>query len=223
MSIGDLEDLEIEVDLLSADTIGIAPGTRAHVERWGGEGVIDARVRRIDPSAFTRVSALGIEEQRVRLLLDITSPPEMRAGLGDRYRVYVRIVVWEGQDVLQVPRAALFRLSALPWGAPGSLNHGAAPVPASLLSLLGDPAVLKVGVGVRYDVSAVRTRNPAFDDKGSFVDLEPVLAARWPRLRKLGLRNIYEDTGGVLGRQVTIDCTTGEFEVMQIPRLGGKK
>ena len=109
LSIGDLEDLEIEVDLLSADTIGIAPGTRAHVERWGGEGVIDARVRRIDPSAFTRVSALGIEEQRVRLLLDITSPPEMRAGLGDRYRVYVRIVVWEGQDVLQVPRAALFR------------------------------------------------------------------------------------------------------------------
>ena len=109
LSIGDLDDLEFEVDLLSADTIGIASGTRAHVERWGGEGVIDARVRRIDPSAFTRVSALGIEEQRVRLLLDITSPPDKRAGLGDRYRVYVRIVVWEGQDVLQVPRAALFR------------------------------------------------------------------------------------------------------------------
>ena len=109
LSIGDLDDLEIEVDLLSADTIGIAPGTHAHVERWGGAGVIDAKVRRIDPSAFTRVSALGIEEQRVRLLLDITSPPEKRAGLGDRYRVYVRIVVWSGQDVLQVPRAALFR------------------------------------------------------------------------------------------------------------------
>ena len=109
LSIGDLTDLEIEVDLLSADTIGIEAGTRAHVERWGGEGVIEARVRRIDPSAFTRVSALGIEEQRVRLLLDILSPPEMRAGLGDRYRVYVRIVVWSGQDVLQVPRSALFR------------------------------------------------------------------------------------------------------------------
>ena len=109
LSIGDLDDLEIEVDLLSADTIGIAPGTRAHVERWGGEGMIEAEVRRIDPSAFTRISALGIEEQRVRLLLDITSPPENRAGLGDRYRVYVRIVVWSAQDVLQVPRAALFR------------------------------------------------------------------------------------------------------------------
>lgn len=109
LSIGDLDDLEIEVDLLSADTIGITPGTRAHVERWGGEGVIEAEVRRIDPSAFTRISALGIEEQRVRLLLDITSPPENRAGLGDRYRVYVRIVVWSAQDVLQVPRAALFR------------------------------------------------------------------------------------------------------------------
>jgi HlyD family secretion protein len=109
LSIGDLDDLEIEVDLLSADTIGISPGTLAHVERWGGEGVIAARVRRIEPSAFTRVSALGIEEQRVRLALDILTPPEGRAGLGDRYRVYVRLVVWSGADVLQVPRAALFR------------------------------------------------------------------------------------------------------------------
>ncbi|MDX5403478.1 MAG: HlyD family efflux transporter periplasmic adaptor subunit [Rhodobacterales bacterium] len=109
LSIGNLDDLEIEVDLLSADTIGIAPGTRAHVERWGGEGVIDARVRRVDPSAFTRVSALGIEEQRVRLTLDILTPPEARAGLGDRYRVYVRLVVWADPAVLQVPRSALFR------------------------------------------------------------------------------------------------------------------
>lgn len=109
VSIGNLDDLEIEVDLLSADTIGIAPGTRAHVERWGGEGVIEAEVRRIDPSAFTRVSALGIEEQRVRLALDILTPPEARIGLGDRYRVYVRLVVWSDPAVLQVPRSALFR------------------------------------------------------------------------------------------------------------------
>lgn len=109
LSIGDLDDLEIEVDLLSADTIGIIPGTRAHVERWGGEGVIEAQVRRIEPSAFTRVSALGIEEQRVRLALDILTPPEGRVGLGDRYRVYVRLVVWSDPAVLQVPRSALFR------------------------------------------------------------------------------------------------------------------
>lgn len=109
LSIGNLDDLEIEVDLLSADVIGITPGTRAHVERWGGEGVIEAVVRRIEPSAFTRVSALGIEEQRVRLALDILTPPEGRVGLGDRYRVYVRLVVWSGSAVLQVPRSALFR------------------------------------------------------------------------------------------------------------------
>lgn len=109
LSIGDLDDLEIEVDLLSADTIGITPGTRAHVERWGGEGVIEAVVRRVDPSAFTRVSALGIEEQRVRLMLDILTPPKGRVGLGDRYRVYVRLIVWSEPAVLQVPRSALFR------------------------------------------------------------------------------------------------------------------
>ena len=109
LSIGDMEDLEIEVDLLSADTIGIGPGTRAYVERWGGAGVIEAEVRRIEPSAFTRISALGIEEQRVRLALDILTPPEGRIGLGDRYRVYVRLVVWSDAAVLQVPRAALFR------------------------------------------------------------------------------------------------------------------
>ena len=95
--------------LLSADTIGIGPGTRAYVERWGGAGVIEAEVRRIEPSAFTRISALGIEEQRVRLALDILTPPEGRIGLGDRYRVYVRLVVWSDAAVLQVPRAALFR------------------------------------------------------------------------------------------------------------------
>ena len=109
LSIGDLNDLEIEVDLLSADTIGIGPGTRAYVDRWGGEGLIEAQVRRIAPSAFTRVSALGIEEQRVRLLLDILTPPEARTGLGDRYRVFVRLVIWAEDEVLQVPRSALFR------------------------------------------------------------------------------------------------------------------
>jgi HlyD family secretion protein len=109
LTIGDLADLEIEVDLLSADAVRIAPGALATVERWGGEGALEARVRRIDPRGFQRVSALGIEEQRVRVHLDILSPAEGRGGLGDAFRVYVRIVTWEAADALQVPVSALFR------------------------------------------------------------------------------------------------------------------
>ena len=109
LTIGDLSDLEIEVDLLSADAVRVPPGAAAEVERWGGPGVLAAEVRRIDPAAFTRVSALGIEEQRVRLRLAFLGAPETRAGLGDRFRVYVRIVVWSAPDVLQVPISALFR------------------------------------------------------------------------------------------------------------------
>lgn len=109
LTIGDLADLEVEVDLLSADAVGLQPGARALVERWGGETVLDAALRRIDPRGFTRVSALGIEEQRVRVLLDFTGPPEARDGLGDAFRVFVRIVTWETDDALQVPVSALFR------------------------------------------------------------------------------------------------------------------
>ncbi|MCL4675663.1 MAG: HlyD family efflux transporter periplasmic adaptor subunit, partial [Pararhodobacter sp.] len=109
LSIGDLADLEIEIDLLSSDAVRVSRDARALVERWGGDGVLEAVVRRIEPAAFTRVSALGIEEQRVRLLLDFTGDASTRPGLGDRYRVFVRVVTWEGDDVLQVPQAALFR------------------------------------------------------------------------------------------------------------------
>lgn len=109
LSIGDIEDLEIELDLLSADAVRVPPQARAVVERWGGEQALEARVRRIEPAAFTRVSALGIEEQRVRLRLDILTPAEERRGLGDRFRVFVRLVIWDGEDVLQLPQSALFR------------------------------------------------------------------------------------------------------------------
>ena len=109
MELGDLHDLDLETDLLSSDAVRVTEGAQALVERWGGEGVLRAVVRRIEPAAFTRVSALGIEEQRVRLRLDFLTPPEERRGLGDRYRVFVRVVVWEGDDLLLVPQAALFR------------------------------------------------------------------------------------------------------------------
>lgn len=109
LSIGDIEDLEIELDLLSADAVRVPPQAQALVERWGGDAVLSAQVRRIEPAAFTRVSALGIEEQRVRLRLDIQTPPEARTGLGDRFRVFVRLILWEGGDIVQLPQAALFR------------------------------------------------------------------------------------------------------------------
>ena len=109
MSLGDLGDLDIETDLLSTDAVRVAVGASAEIERWGGVGVLPAVVRRIEPAAFTRVSALGIEEQRVRLRLDFTAPPADRPGLGDRYRVFVRITVWQGDDLVLVPQAALFR------------------------------------------------------------------------------------------------------------------
>jgi HlyD family secretion protein len=109
LSLGRTDDLEIVADLLSADAVSPAPGARAIVERWGGPGPVEAVPERLDPSARTRVSALGIEEQRVDAVFAITSPPEARTGPGHGYAVYLRIVTWEGAEVMQVPLAALFR------------------------------------------------------------------------------------------------------------------
>jgi HlyD family secretion protein len=109
LQIGRAEDLEVEVEVLSSDAVRIPPDAPAYVERWGGPEALGAVVRRIEPSAFTRVSALGIEEQRVRVRLDFVAPPEERPRLGNAFRVYVRIVEWRGEAVVQVPVSALFR------------------------------------------------------------------------------------------------------------------
>lgn len=109
LSLGRTDDLEIVADLLSADAVGLVPGARAIVDRWGGPKPLDATLRSIEPSAHTKVSALGIEEQRVDAVFDFTSPIEDRAGIGDRFAVYLRIVNWEGEGVMQVPLSALFR------------------------------------------------------------------------------------------------------------------
>jgi HlyD family secretion protein len=109
LEIGDPCALEVEVDVLSADSVRIKVGTAVLFERWGGEAPLEGRVRLIEPVGFTKVSALGIEEQRVLVIADITSPPETWRRLGDGYRVEARFVVWEGDDVLQVPASALFR------------------------------------------------------------------------------------------------------------------
>jgi HlyD family secretion protein len=109
VEIGRPEDLEIEVELLSSDAVRVPSGAEAYVERWGGEAVLAAQVRRIEPSAFTRVSALGIEEQRVRVILDFLAAREERPRLGNAYRVFLRIVEWREEAVVQVPVSALFR------------------------------------------------------------------------------------------------------------------
>lgn len=106
---GDPALLEAKVDLLSSEAVRVRPGARAVIEGWGGENPLAARVRRVETAGFTRVSALGIEEQRVRIVLDLEDPPEARPGLGHGYRIVVRIILAEHEDVLRVPLGALFR------------------------------------------------------------------------------------------------------------------
>lgn len=109
LEIGDPHDLEIVVDLLSTDAVKVKPGADALIEDWGGPGILKAKVRRVDPAGFTKVSALGIEEQRVNTILDITDPPENWQDLGHDFRVFVRITVWHADDTLSVPLSAMFR------------------------------------------------------------------------------------------------------------------
>lgn len=109
LEVGDPAELEIVADYLSRDAVRIRPGTRVQVERWGGEGAIEARVRLVEPSGFTKISALGVEEKRVNVILDFVTPPAERAGLADGFRVETRIFVFECEDVVQVPTGSLFR------------------------------------------------------------------------------------------------------------------
>lgn len=109
IELADPTNIEIEVDVLSTDAVKIQPGTRMIVDHWGGDRALEARVRMVEPSAFTKVSALGIEEQRVNVIADFIDPPKQRRALGDGYRIEARLVVWESDDVLVVPAGALFR------------------------------------------------------------------------------------------------------------------
>jgi HlyD family secretion protein len=115
LEIGDSEDLEIAVDVLSQDAVRIRPGDLVVLEHWGGERPLEARIRVVEPSAFTKISALGVEEQRVWVVADLQSSAAERARLGDGYRVEARIIVWQAEDVLQVPVGALFRLPDEGW------------------------------------------------------------------------------------------------------------
>ena len=109
LEIGDPAALEVEVDLLSADAVRIQPGTRVVFARWGGEGALEGVVKVIEPAGFTKVSALGVEEQRVWVIVAFTSPASQWQRLGDGYRVEASFILWEQPDVLQIPASALFR------------------------------------------------------------------------------------------------------------------
>jgi HlyD family secretion protein len=109
LEVGNPQSLEVMVEVLSTAAVKIGVGARVLLDRWGGEQVLEGRVRVVEPAGFTKVSALGVEEQRVRIIVDIASPPEQWRSLGDGYRVEASFVLWQGSDLLLIPTSALFR------------------------------------------------------------------------------------------------------------------
>jgi HlyD family secretion protein len=109
LEVGDPADLEVRIEVLSRDGVAVQPGARVLLEQWGGSEPLTARVRWVEPSAFTKISALGVEEQRVYVVADFVDPWERRRSLGDGFRVEARIVTWEADRALQAPAGALFQ------------------------------------------------------------------------------------------------------------------
>lgn len=106
LQVGHPSELEIVSDVLSTEAVKVRPGNPVLIENWGGEGVVHAQVRTVESSGFMKISALGVEEQRVNIVMDFIDPP---GRLGDGYRMDIRIIVWEGNHILTVPASALFR------------------------------------------------------------------------------------------------------------------
>ena len=109
LEVGDPTDLEVRIEVLSRDGVAIRPGARVILEQWGGPAPLAARVRLVEPSAFTKISALGVEEQRVYVVADFTDPLDQRPTLGDNYRVEAHVVTWENPAALRAPAGALFQ------------------------------------------------------------------------------------------------------------------
>lgn len=109
LEIGNTSELEIVIDVLSTDATKIQPGARVYLEQWGGAGSLSGRVRLVEPAGFTKISALGVEEQRVNVIADFDEPKEKWQGLGDGYRVDARIVIWETEQAIKIATGALFR------------------------------------------------------------------------------------------------------------------
>ena len=116
LEVGDPADLEVVVEMLSRDGAAIAAGAAVSLEQWGGPVPLEGNVRLVEPAAFTKISALGVEEQRVNVVVDITTPLEQRRSLGDNFRVEARVITWESASALKVPTSGLFR-SGPNWAA----------------------------------------------------------------------------------------------------------
>jgi HlyD family secretion protein len=108
VEVGNPRALELVVDLLTTDAVHVAPGAKVTIDGWGGEP-LGGHVSRVEPSGFTRPSALGVDEQRVNVIVGITDPAERWAALGDGYRAQARLLLWQSDQVLQVPSGAVFR------------------------------------------------------------------------------------------------------------------
>jgi HlyD family secretion protein len=109
LELGNRRDLEIVIDVLSNDAVKIQPGDEVLLEHWGGNDPLQAKVHTIEPAAFTKISALGVEEQRVNVIAEFDGPLPDSITLGDGFRVEARIVIWRKQNALKVPSSALFR------------------------------------------------------------------------------------------------------------------
>lgn len=110
MDIGNSRDLEVRVEVLSSDAVKIKQGTQVLFKRWGNDEPLTGKVTLVEPAGFTKISSLGVEEQRVLVIVDITSPPEQWRVLGDGFRMETHFIIWEGENILQIPASALFRL-----------------------------------------------------------------------------------------------------------------
>jgi HlyD family secretion protein len=109
VEVGDPLDLEVVIEVLSRDGAAIPPGAKVEFDQWGGAKPLLGKVRLTEPSAFTKISALGVEEQRVNVIADLVTPPDERPTVGDNYRVEAHVIVWEAENTLKVPVGALFR------------------------------------------------------------------------------------------------------------------
>jgi HlyD family secretion protein len=145
LEIGDPHDLEIVVDVLSTDAVEIGAGAEVTIDHWGGPGVLVGRVRRVEPAAFTKISTLGVEEQRVNVVIDIVSPRQEWVGLGDGYQLDTHIVIFEKDDATIVPSGALFR-AGNEWNV-YVVRHGRAErQPVNLLRRAGRLATVGAGL-----------------------------------------------------------------------------
>lgn len=153
VEVGDTRRLEVLAELLTSDALQTPPGTSVRIERWGGEGVLEGRVRLVEPSAFTKVSALGVEEQRVNVLIDITSPAEQWQALGDGFRVSVSLVVQNVDRALRVPVSAVFPQPAQAGMAVFTIDGGRARlVPVEVGARNGVEAWIKSGLAAGTQV-----------------------------------------------------------------------